>query len=451
MIQSVWVAWPAYVKYGTLGILTGLLALAIEREELFENNLIDLGGYESRNAEIVCDERSLVARTEDGTCNILENPAEGSVYMRFGRNVGLDAVQGELESGTLLTPNPREISNSLMARDEFKPVTSLNFIAGAWIQFMIHDWIDHEKGTGDETIEVPLPDNDPFGTGTLSINKTPNDATRTASDADLPPSYLNRNTHWWDGSQLYGSNKATNDAVRSFVDGKLKVNPDGTLPTRSSTGVPITGFSDNWWLGLSMLHQLFTLEHNTIADTLNEKYPGKSDQWLYDRARLINSALMAKIHTVEWTPAIIANPVTERAMYANWWGILGDGPERELYQQEVEELYQDLKDNNSFVLRILGVDAERVGASSIDHALAGIVGSTNPNNYGVPYSLTEEFVAVYRMHPLMRDDVEVYDIGANEVDEFIPLQNTRDSDAETILDQQGADRLWYSFGITGAF
>ncbi len=31
---------------------------------------------------------------------------------------------------------------------------------------------------------------------------------------------------------------------------------------------------------------------------------------------------MAKIHTVEWTPGILANPVLERAMHANWYGLL---------------------------------------------------------------------------------------------------------------------------------
>ena len=30
---------------------------------------------------------------------------------------------------------------------------------------------------------------------------------------------------------------------------------------------------------------------------------------------------MAKIHTVEWTPAIIAHPTTVYALRANWWGL----------------------------------------------------------------------------------------------------------------------------------
>ena len=106
MINSVWVQWPALTKLGTLGIFAGLLILAFEREQLFDNNLFDFEKYEEYNADIVCDERSLQARTEDGTCNSLENPAEGAALRRFGRNVDLASAQGETEADTLLTPNP---------------------------------------------------------------------------------------------------------------------------------------------------------------------------------------------------------------------------------------------------------------------------------------------------------------------------------------------------------
>ncbi|MDP2228475.1 MAG: peroxidase family protein, partial [Moraxellaceae bacterium] len=425
--------------------------LAAERESLFKNNLFDVEDYARHNANITCDERSLTARTEDGTCNILSNPAEGSVYRRFGRNVNSAITKGETEADTLLSPNPRDVSNSLMARNEFKPAPSLNFIAASWIQFMIHDWVDHGPNKVGDPIRVPLPSGDTLGSGYMDVQRTQPDPSRTAADAGKPATYRNHNTHWWDGSQLYGSDKATNDKVRSFVDGKLKINADGTLPTEFISGKPVTGFNENWWVGLSMLHQIFTKEHNAIASMLKQKYPGRSDQWLYDRARLINSALMAKIHTVEWTPAVIANPVTERAMYANWWGLLGSRAPRDKYQNEVRMLQEDLAKTDSFVKRILGVDprlSNGVGSSTIDHALAGLVGSADTNNAGVPYTLTEEFVAVYRMHPLMRDAVDIYDIGSNVVTRTVPIQGTRDRDAESLLGNERPERLWYSFGIT---
>ncbi len=98
-----------------------------------------------------------------------------------------------------------------------------------------------------------------------------------------------------------------------------------------------------------------------------------SDQELYDKARLVNAALMAKIHTVDWTPAIIAHPTTVFSLRANWFGVLGERFHR------------------------------RFGRITDSEILQGIPGSPT-NDHGVPYSLTEEFVAVYRMHPLMPDD-----------------------------------------------
>lgn len=449
--MAIWVTWPAWTKFGTLGIAAGLLTLAGERSDLLKNNMFDLEDYAKLNGKIVCDERSKTARTEDGTCNILSNPAEGSAYVRFGRNVNPAFTPGETEANTLLSPNPREVSNTLLARGEFKPAPSLNFIAASWIQFMVHDWVDHGENQASNPIKVPLPAGDALGTGTLNVRRTQADPSRTAADAGKVNTYRNHNTHWWDGSQLYGSNKAQNDKIRSFVDGKLKINADGTLPTELLSGKPITGFNENWWVGISMLHQLFTKEHNAIAAMLKQKYPGATDQWLYDKARLVNAALMAKIHTVEWTPAVIANPVTERAMYANWWGLIGNAAGRDKYQAETRQWYTDLSKTDSFIKKLLSLDsnlAGNVGSGTLDHAIAGLVGSANPNNYGTPYTLTEEFVAVYRMHPLMRDKVDIYDIGSNVVSKSIPVQNTRDRDAESLLGSEKADRLWYSFGIT---
>ena len=47
-----------------------------------------------------------------------------------------------------------------------------------------------------------------------------------------------------------------------------------------------TGFSRNWWVGLSMLHTLFVREHNAICDMLHEAYPDWDDNRLFNVARL---------------------------------------------------------------------------------------------------------------------------------------------------------------------
>ena len=76
-----------------------------------------------------------------------------------------------------------------------------------------------------------------------------------------------------------------------------------------------------------MLQTLFALEHNAICDRLRAEYPSWSDDELFDHARLINAALLAKIHTVEWTTAILGHPDHRNAMRANWWGLAGEHPQ----------------------------------------------------------------------------------------------------------------------------
>ena len=74
------------------------------------------------------------------------------------------------------------------------------------------------------------------------------------------------------------------------------------------------------WVGLSLLHSLFAREHNAICDMLKQAHSDWNDERLFRQARLVNAALMAKIHTVEWTPAILPHPLLVLALNTNWHG-----------------------------------------------------------------------------------------------------------------------------------
>jgi hypothetical protein len=84
-----------------------------------------------------------------------------------------------------------------------------------------------------------------------------------------------------------------------------------------------------------MVHTLFALEHNYICDLLAAQHPDWNDDRLYAKAKLINSATLAKIHTVEWTPAILPHPVIRVAMNTNWSGVIGEDA------QEILEFIDD--------------------------------------------------------------------------------------------------------------
>ncbi|HEY4621376.1 MAG TPA: peroxidase family protein, partial [Gaiellaceae bacterium] len=343
----------------------GLLTLTGLREQLRERNLHDTGLVQPPPPQ----PPSLQVRTLDGSWNDLHQPAMGSLGTRFGRNVPLDRAYPE-PAPDLLEPSPRLVSSTLLARERFIPAPTINLLAAAWIQFEVHDWVSHDTDP-EKPIRLPLEQDDPWPKRPMEIAGT---VRATAGGGGAPPTYATHDSHWWDGSQVYGNTQKFQDAVRMRDDsGKLRLERGLPPPALDPLLDPV-GPRGNFWVGLALLHTLFMREHNAICKKLRENESnGWSDDKLHDTARLINAAVMAKIHTVEWTPAIIAHPTTVWGMNANWYGLLG-----KCFRKRVG----------------------RVGRSDI---WSGILGSPT-DHHGAPYSLTEEFVAVYRMHPLIADE-----------------------------------------------
>jgi hypothetical protein len=358
-------------------------------------------------------ERRLTARTADGTYNDLDSPRMGSAGTRFGRNVPIDRTRPDHER--LMQPNPRTVSRELLTRERFLPADSLNLLAAAWIQFMLRDWLSHGASPREDPWEVPLADDDPWPEKPMRILRTREDPTRAPEEAGLPPTHINVHSHWWDGSQIYGSDQATQDQVRAGEDGKLKIGPDGLIPVDPNSEKHPAD-EPGFWIGLAMMHTLFTLEHNAICDRLRAEYPGWSDDELFDRARLVNTALLAKIHTIEWTPALLDHPTAIRGLNANWWGLAGE---------TVKKL---------------------VGRISENEVISGIVGG-RPDHFGVPFSLTEEFVSVYRMHPLIPDHYTFLAVASDEVLQERGFAEVAQQQAMELMNQVAMQDLFYSFGV----
>ena len=397
-------------EWHQLPVTLGLAKLVPIRDALRQQNLFNLEDACPAHSEPESPSKEQVQfRTFDGTYNDLECPHMGAADTSFGRNFSFAHI--EPETDTLMEPSPRDVSRKLLARDRFKPVKILNLLAASWIQFQVHDWFAHKK-SDDERYEIPLEEGDPWPHGPMQI-----EATKAATSGNgAPPSYENRNTHWWDGSQIYGSTAETAKKLRTGTDGKMLVGDEALLPL-DVEGVVLTGFHDNWWAGLSMLHALFVSEHNAICDRLKLDHSDWSDERLFQQARLINAALMAKIHTVEWTPAILPHPTVSKALHINWDGVAGE---------DLQTLLPFIDSNE-----VLG----GIPRSPTDH-------------HGTPYSLTEEFVGVYRMHPLLPDTYQFHaadtgePIGEHTLTE-VSLGNTRE-----IMEQYDLRDLFYSFGIS---
>ncbi len=394
----------------------GIVTLIGVRNRLRQRNLHDTGLPDADQAlmERAADPANQSRRSLDGTLNDLGRPLMGATQTRFGRNVPLPETFREPPEA-MLAPNPRTVSRELMTRERFLPATTLNVLAAAWIQFEVHDWFSHGKNEETNPWELALAEDDDWPERPMAIPRTRPDPT-SDQDPSTPDTFVTDDSHWWDGSQIYGSEERFAAAIRAGEDGKLRIEPDGLPPRDLEQFVDLTGVAGNLWVGLALLHILFTLEHNAICDRLRREFPGWSDDRLYDKARLINAALMAKIHTTEWTPAIIAHPTTRYAMRATWSGVLGERLRR------------------------------RLGHVGSGEVLSGIPGSET-DHHGVPYSLTEEFVAVYRLHPLIPDEFSFHSASNGELLEERPLPELGALHVRQRLEEIGVENALYSVGI----
>jgi heme peroxidase len=112
----------------------------------------------------------------------------------------------------------------------------------------------------------------------------------------------------------------------------------------------------------------------------------------------------------------VNTPALWFAMNVNWSGIFG----------------QHLKDRFG-----------RLGDSEI---FSGIMGSSQ-EHHDARFQLTEEFVSVYRMHPLVRDDWNLYELESGrlaEQREFVELQG---ASTRSFMDRFDVQDLIYSMGI----
>jgi len=408
-----------FIEWHKLPVPFALLNLDGFRYVLRRKNLIDTEIREAppqpRPAPPQIDEEKRVSRTFIGTHNDLSDPKMGAVGATFGRN-----LKPDLRPDTFDTPNAFDVAKLLMHRKSFIPATSLNILAAAWIQFQVHDWVNHARnplGKGRD-LRVTLP---PGMKWRNTVGGKEEDVMRIAGNVrrnegakgDPPTLFGNAASHWWDGSEVYGDDDLTAKGLREGPKIKLV---NGYLP-KSVKGFEITGFNESFWLGLSGMHTLFAREHNLLCDELKNHYRGWSDDQIYNTARLIVTALIAKIHTVEWTPAILATETIKVALNSNWNGPPGD-------------------------LLTKG------GIWLLDEHSATGIPKTKPDHQSAPYSLTEDFATVYRLHPLIPDDFCFFDHKTGlKIDEkkFLEIQGGKTDEQ---MRRKGLENVLYSFGTS---
>ncbi len=307
-----------------------------------------------------------------------------------------------------------------------------------------------------------------------------------------PKTFANNNTAWWDASQLYGFDETSvkrvkrdpNDPAKMLlvpIAGKL----GGYLPVLGPddpsqpqwTGQESVAFPDNWSIGLSFYHNLFAREHNTFVDEFRKqaartpnadsglrnpsdptrviRYKDVSADELFDVARLVVAMEIAKIHTIEWTPQLLYDEPLYKGMNANWSGLLGTGdPDDSKALSKIVVHGFGKSKNATKELQWYSVFASGPGiiglGSKVPHYSIANPDDINGgvNHFGSPFNFPEEFVTVYRLHPLVPDLIEYREVGKdpNKIVQKVAVIETFEGKATDAMRSRGIANWGLSMG-----
>jgi hypothetical protein len=294
----------------------------------------------------------------------------------------------------------------------------------------------------------------------------------------------NTNTAWWDASQLYGFDDTSRQRVKRDPADRAKLllvpvagqTGAGYLPVFAATdpinpewtGQEATGFPDNWTVGLSFLHNLFAREHNSfvaefrrltvqkpdadsgLRDPANPKrvilFRDVTPDELFEIARLVVAAEIAKIHTTEWTPQLLYDEPLYLGMNGNWNGLLG--PNGGLLSKALSDVvvknFGTSKDIDK-ATTWYSVFASGPGIFGLGSKVSGY-DITDPkftnggvNHFGSPFNFPDEFVSVYRLHPLVPDLLEYRELNGdpNKIVQRVPVVETFQGKATSFTESRG--------------
>lgn len=310
--------------------------------------------------------------------------------------------------------------------------------------------------------------------------------------ARAPKTFANNNTAWWDASQLYGFDDISvkrvkrdpNDPAKMLlvpVEGKQ----GGYLPALAEgdpfqpqwKGQESVGFPDNWTIGMSFYHNLFAREHNSFVEEFRKqaaktpnadsglrnpsdptrviRYKDVTPDELFTAARLVVSAEIAKIHTTEWTPQLLYNEPLYKGMNANWSGLLGTGDpddSRVLADIVVHGFGKSknaTKESQWYSAFASGPGIFGLGSKVPHYSIANpddVNGGVN--HFGSPFNFPEEFVTVYRLHPLVPDLIEVRDVSQdpNRIVQKVAVIETFEGKATEAMRSRGMANWGLSMG-----
>lgn len=313
----------------------------------------------------------------------------------------------------------------------------------------------------------------------------------------------NTNTAWWDASQIYGYDERSRQRVkRDPADrarllmipigsrsgggealGYLPVFAEGDPILPQWRGQEATAFPDNWSIGMSFYANVFAREHNLFVDAFREqakrmpnadsglrdpnnptaviRHKDVSDDDLFEIGRLVVAAEIAKIHTIEWTPQLLYDEPLFKAMNANWSGLFADNEHLKALTSRIARNFGKSKDprDHSQWFSIFASGAGIFGLGN--HRYTGALWwkrdawsianasdvSGGVNHFGSPFNFPEEFVTVYRLHPLVPDLIDYREWSdPNAIRNKIPVASTVRGNATPAMENRGLANWALSMG-----
>ncbi len=386
-----------------------------------------------------------------------------------------------------------------------------NVLAAFWIQFMNHDWFSHldEGHNQQEYMEVGCASpqaealgcrpGDTMDKALVADDSPPGKFTLNGRDylERAPRTFRNTNTAWWDASQIYGYDERSRLRVKRDPDDRAKLlmvprgdlsgegDVQGYLPILAESdpmlpdwaGQAATGFPDNWTIGTAFYHNVFAREHNAFVTGFREvaqaspeadsglrdparpgeivSYSDVTDDELFDIARLVVSAEIAKIHTIEWTTQLLYDEPLYRGMNANWNGLLGSGDDHKLVREALAQAIKIFRKSGSddanqwYSVFASGPGIVGLGSKKRDWDITradDVNGGVN--HFGSPFNFPEEFITVYRLHPLLPDLLEYrkLDGDPNQIVSKVPIVSSFRGAATGLMTSSGLANIALSMG-----
>lgn len=419
------------------------------------------------------------------------------------------------------------------AQCDYQKAPFFNVLAAFWIQFMTHDWFTHldEGHNAAEQMPVGCAINSQgqalSAAEIAQLGCRPGDridktlvaqdgepaTVMTNSGPQLTRAYktmANHNTAWWDASQLYGYDARSRqrvkrdprDAARLLLapgsragageqQGYLPAFAPGDPIAPQWAGQEATAFPDNWTIGMSFYHNLFAREHNSFVSAFRAQaaltpradsglrnparptqpiaYADVTADELFEAARLVVAAMIAKIHTIEWTPQLLYDEPLYLGMNSNWNGLFADA---KLVSAALERIVVNnfgTSDDAKKATQWYSVFASGPGIFGLGNRIApdnAEMAKTAPNpgdmwslanpqhvngginHFGSPFNFPEEFVSVYRLHALVPDLIEYreWDVNPNRVRAKVPVVSTFRGKATQAMQGRGVANWALSMG-----